>query len=100
MNIELIKKHIEEWLELAGEKQTPFSAKILLLAAVVYFLSPIDLIPDFIPIIGYLDDLVIVPLLVWLALRQIEAYRVEHMASQKAYKNDETKEPNKLGTLS
>jgi uncharacterized membrane protein YkvA (DUF1232 family) len=43
----------------------------LLKAAVAYFLSPVDLIPDFIPVIGHLDDVVIVPLLVWLAVRMI-----------------------------
>jgi uncharacterized membrane protein YkvA (DUF1232 family) len=37
----------------------------------VYTLSPIDLIPDFIPILGYLDDLVLVPLGIWLAIRLI-----------------------------
>jgi uncharacterized membrane protein YkvA (DUF1232 family) len=42
---------------------TPFYAKLIAFAALVYLISPIDLIPDFIPIAGYLDDLVIVPLL-------------------------------------
>ncbi len=47
--------------------------KILLGIAIAYILSPIDLIPDFIPGIGHLDDLVIAPLLVFLALRMIPA---------------------------
>ena len=53
------------------EKDTPFLAKILAGTAVVYALSPIDLIPDFIPVIGYLDDLILLPLLVALTLKLI-----------------------------
>jgi len=50
---------------------TPFMARVWAFAAVAYALSPVDLVPDFIPVLGYLDDLVIVPLLVWLAVRRI-----------------------------
>jgi uncharacterized membrane protein YkvA (DUF1232 family) len=50
---------------------TPWPAKALLGLAVGYTLLPFDLIPDFLPVIGQLDDLVIVPGLVWLALRLI-----------------------------
>ena len=51
--------------------QTPWMAKMLLGLAVGYVLLPFDLIPDFIPVIGHLDDLVIVPGLVYLALKLI-----------------------------
>ncbi len=50
---------------------TPLFAKIFCVAAVVYTLSPIDLIPDFIPLLGYLDDLVLVPVLIWMAIRML-----------------------------
>lgn len=46
------------------EKETPLSAKILAWITIAYALSPIDLIPDFIPILGYLDDMILLPLLV------------------------------------
>lgn len=50
---------------------TPRLAKVLLGFAVAYAASPIDLIPDFIPVIGYLDDLLILPLLIWISLQLI-----------------------------
>lgn len=50
---------------------TPWLAKLLAAAVVAYALSPIDLIPDFIPILGYLDDLILVPLGLALAVRMI-----------------------------
>jgi uncharacterized membrane protein YkvA (DUF1232 family) len=55
----------------ASDPRVPRSAKWLAAAAVAYAVSPIDLIPDFIPVIGHLDDLIIVPALAWLALKQI-----------------------------
>jgi len=50
---------------------TPWYAKALAVLVAAYAFSPIDLIPDFIPVLGYLDDAVIVPLGIWLALRLI-----------------------------
>ena len=58
------------WLA-ARDPRTPWYAKWLAAAVAAYAFSPIDLIPDFIPILGYLDDLVLVPLGVWLAVRMI-----------------------------
>ena len=53
------------------DKRTPWYAKILADAVVVYALSPIDLIPDFIPVLGYLDDVIILPALIALCIRCI-----------------------------
>lgn len=53
------------------DKDTPTAAKILAGVAVAYALSPIDLIPDFIPILGYLDDIILLPALIALAIRLI-----------------------------
>lgn len=52
---------------------TPLLAKLLCLFVVGYALSPIDLIPDFIPVLGYLDDALLLPALIWLAIRVIPA---------------------------
>ena len=46
------------------EKRTPWYAKIIAAVVVVYALSPIDLIPDFVPVLGYLDDIIILPALI------------------------------------
>lgn len=48
---------------------TPWAARILIACVVGYALSPIDLIPDFVPVLGLVDDLIVLPLLIWMALR-------------------------------
>ena len=63
----------------------PWAAKLLAAFVVAYAFSPIDLIPDFIPVIGYLDDLVIVPLGIYLALRLIP----EHVLAASRQKADQ-----------
>ncbi len=57
----------------ARDSRTPLAAKLTAGAVAAYALSPIDLIPDFIPIFGYLDDLLLVPAGIWLAVRLIPA---------------------------
>ena len=54
-------------------KETPWGAKVLAALTVGYALSPIDLIPDFIPVLGYLDELIILPAMVALTVRLIPA---------------------------
>lgn len=53
------------------DKDTPLLAKIFAGITVVYALSPVDLIPDFIPVLGYLDDVILLPMLVSLTIRFI-----------------------------
>ena len=55
----------------ARDPRTPWAAKAVAAMVAAYALSPIDLIPDFVPVLGYLDDLLIVPLGVMLAVRLV-----------------------------
>ena len=55
------------------DKKTPWYAKLFAALTVAYALSPIDLIPDFIPVLGYLDDLILLPALIALCVRCIPA---------------------------
>jgi uncharacterized membrane protein YkvA (DUF1232 family) len=53
------------------DPRVPWQARLVIGAVVAYALSPIDLIPDFVPVLGYLDDLILVPLGIGLALKMI-----------------------------
>jgi uncharacterized membrane protein YkvA (DUF1232 family) len=53
------------------DNRVPWYAKVFIICVVAYAFSPIDLIPDFIPILGYLDDIILVPLGILLALKMI-----------------------------
>lgn len=63
------KQEVQFYRALHAHPQTPWLAKALLWLALAYLVMPFDLIPDFIPLIGQLDELVILPLLVYLALK-------------------------------
>jgi uncharacterized membrane protein YkvA (DUF1232 family) len=58
-------------------KLTPWYAKLLALITVGYALSPIDLIPDFIPVLGFVDDAILLPFLIWLSLKLIPQKVIE-----------------------
>lgn len=55
----------------ARDPRTPWYAKLLVAGIVAYAFSPIDLIPDFVPVLGYLDDLVLIPLGIALAIKMV-----------------------------
>ena len=76
------KRELNTYQLVLKDTRTPRAAKLLLEMAVGYALLPFDLIPDFIPVIGHLDDAIIVPGLVWLALRQIPAEVVADYRTQ------------------
>jgi uncharacterized membrane protein YkvA (DUF1232 family) len=71
------------WLA-ARDRRTPWHAKAVAGAVVAYALSPIDLIPDFIPVLGYLDDLLIVPLGIALAIRLVPASLMDEFRAEAA----------------
>jgi uncharacterized membrane protein YkvA (DUF1232 family) len=68
-----IKRDVHALSLAAGDARVPWYAKVAAIALAAYALSPIDLIPDFIPILGYLDDLVILPLGILLAVKLVPA---------------------------
>jgi uncharacterized membrane protein YkvA (DUF1232 family) len=57
----------------ARDPRTPVPAKIIAVAVAAYALSPIDLIPDFIPVLGYVDDLLLLPVGIWMVVRILPA---------------------------
>lgn len=67
--VERIRREAHTILLVARHPATPALARWTALAAAAYAFSPIDLIPDAVPVLGWLDDLLVVPFLVWLALR-------------------------------
>jgi uncharacterized membrane protein YkvA (DUF1232 family) len=76
------KRELRVYQLLLRDPCTPTAAKLLLGLAVGYALLPFDLIPDFLPVIGHLDDVVIVPGLVFLALKLIPAEIVAECRQQ------------------
>lgn len=72
------------------DPRTPWLAKVVGAMVIAYAFSPIDLIPDFIPVLGYLDDAIIVPVGIWLVLRLIP---VEVMEDARARADDQLRQP-------
>ncbi len=80
--------------------KTPFLAKALSVFVVAYALSPIDLIPDFIPILGYVDDALLLPALIWVTVRLIPLNVLEECRLQgDAWITREGKPRNNWGIL-
>ncbi|PKN76402.1 MAG: hypothetical protein CVU52_04920 [Deltaproteobacteria bacterium HGW-Deltaproteobacteria-10] len=92
-----ILKEIEYYKLLFRHPGTPRISKFFLGAGIAYAISPIDLIPDFIPVIGHLDDLLIVPLFIWLAVIFIpESVICECRTANKIIKRQQDNQPGPL----
>lgn len=79
-----LKRELKVYRLVVKDSRTPKISKITLGIAIVYALLPFDLIPDWIPILGHLDDLVIVPLLVIVALKFIPRQLIEECRTRVA----------------
>ena len=66
-----LKQEVHALALACKDPRVPWYAKLLAVCIVAYALSPIDLIPDFIPVLGYLDDLILIPLGIYLLLKLI-----------------------------
>lgn len=73
IQLNTLKKEIGALYLASKRDDVPWYAKLIIILVVGYALSPIDLIPDFIPIIGYLDDIILLPLGITLAIKLIPA---------------------------
>lgn len=88
-----LKSDIPAVLLCLRHKKTPLIAKIIAGITIAYALSPIDLIPDFIPVLGYLDDMILLPALVALTIRLIpsEVYEECREKSRDMWKDGKPK---------
>ncbi len=67
----LIRRELKLYRILMKDSRTPRTARMFLAGAVAYAFTPLDLLPNLIPVIGFVDDLIIIPILVYFALRNI-----------------------------
>ena len=75
--IAFVRRQMRFYRLLLRDSRTPTSSKILLGAALGYAVWPLGLVPDFIPVVGYVDDIVIVPTLVCIALRRVPSHVID-----------------------
>ena len=73
----LLKRDVHALYLASRDPRVPWHAKALAALVAGYALSPIDLIPDFIPVLGYLDDIILVPAGIWLVIHLIPAEIME-----------------------
>ncbi|MBY0335704.1 MAG: DUF1232 domain-containing protein [Acetobacteraceae bacterium] len=77
-----LKREVHALYLAARDPRTPWPVRLLAVAIAAYALSPIDLIPDVIPVLGYLDEVILLPLAIWLVVRLIPpAVMAEHRAA-------------------
>jgi len=93
IKVENLKVEISALYLASKRDDVPWYAKLVIILVVGYALSPIDLIPDFIPIIGYLDDIIILPMGIMLAIRLIPENIMDEcrQESATAFKNGKPK---------
>ena len=91
--VKILKSEIQVLTIAYSDVRTPWTAKLLIGLTVGYLLSPIDLIPDFIPVLGILDDLILVPLLITASIKLIPEIVIKEARLQ-ALKNPKRMKKN------
>lgn len=88
-----LKKDIPTIFLVLKDKDTPMIAKVFAGITVAYALSPVDFIPDFIPVLGYLDDIVLLPLLIALTIRFIpkDIFERDRQLAEGIWENEKPK---------
>jgi uncharacterized membrane protein YkvA (DUF1232 family) len=81
------------------DPRVPWHAKAMAMVTAAYALSPIDLIPDFIPVLGYLDDLIILPLFIYLTIRFIPPEIMVELRAQADQRLSERRPHNMTGAV-
>ena len=94
-----LKREVVAMALAARHPRTPWYAKVLLIAIVAYALSPIDLIPDFVPVLGLLDDLILLPLGIALALKMIPRPVIEECRARAAAGELERSRAGRFGAI-
>lgn len=90
-------KDLKSYTVAAKDARTPWLAKAVILAVAAYVASPVDLIPDFIPVLGYLDDLLVISFGIWLASKMIPPAVLEESRRKVAMDGEKPGESANLG---
>jgi uncharacterized membrane protein YkvA (DUF1232 family) len=87
------KRELIVYQRVLRDERTPLAAKLFLALAIGYFCMPFDLIPDFIPVIGHLDDAIVIPALVFATLRLVPREIVSEHREQVVREQAATQSP-------
>ena len=85
-----LNRELKVYRLMMRDSRTPTGSKILLGAALGYAIWPLGIVPDFIPIVGYVDDLIIVPVLVFMAVRRVPRQVIDDCRHQVSIESAET----------
>jgi len=94
-----LKKQIYIVYLSSKDRRVPWYTKVVALLVAAYALSPIDLIPDFIPVLGYLDDIILIPLGVWLVMKLVPDPVLHDLKKEAEELLNERKPPNYIAGI-
>lgn len=97
--VKVMKQELSVLLIAYKDRRTPLLPKLILALTIGYMLSPIDLIPDFIPVLGMLDDIIIVPLLIKASVKLIPEHILEDARKQAATIPPDKRKANWIGAV-